>query len=88
VRKQSHDPLHEVKLVVEADSLEVLEECGHVEGHQAGCQQRSVLEVEVVRVFFDEGPQVGQIDLLQKRQDQTLLRRPLKLGEKHDSHRV
>jgi len=74
--------------VVEPDLLEVPEKGRHVQGYQSCRQQRSILEVQVMRILFDERPQVCDVDLLQHRHDQVLLRHPLKAREQNDCNGI
>ena len=88
VGKQRHDPLHQVKVVVEADAFEVPEKRGDVERHQSCRQQGRILEVQIVCVFFNEWTQVGKVNLLEEWKDQALLARALELREQDDCDRV
>ena len=88
MRKQGHDPLHQVEVVHETDSFEVTENGRYVKGHQTSSQERSVLEIEIVRLFLNEWPQVGKVDLLEHRHDQVLLCSALKRSEEDDSYGV
>ena len=45
--------------MVKAYVLEVVEDGGHTQRNKTCCQQGSVLEVKVVRLFLYEGAQVG-----------------------------
>ena len=70
--------------MLEADVFEVLEKCGLMEGHKARSEQRGVPEVWVVGLLLNEGPEIGQVDLLQQRKDEARLARALKLGKEDD----
>ena len=82
--KKRHEPLHQVEVVLEADVFEVLEKCGLMEGHKARSEQRGIPKVWVVGLLLNEGPEIGQVDLLQQRKDETRPARAMKLGKEYD----
>ena len=86
--KQGHHPLYQVEVVEEANASEMLEQGRDMEGHQASRQQRCISEVKIVSLFFDEGPQVRHIDLLEQGHDEALFCRALQRSEENDSDRV
>lgn len=59
-----------------------------MEGNQASRQQRCISEVKIMSLFFDEGPQVRHIDLLEQGHDEALLCCALQRREEDDSDRV
>ena len=48
-----------------------------MEGNQTSRKQRRISEVKIVSLFFDEGPQVRYVDLLEQWHDEALFCRAL-----------
>ena len=81
--KESHEPLNDVEIVLEANLAEVAEQHRLVESQQPRCEQRRISKVEVLCQFFKERSNVDAVDLPNKWKDQTFSACPVHLNVKH-----